>query len=105
VNARDVDVVAGRDTAAVERVVDRIASRVSGVRGVARLMPGPIATYLPHRTVPGVALRDGTVLVSVAARYGESLPDVANRVRSAARQAAPDLRVDVLIEDVEVEGK
>lgn len=99
------DVVAGHDTAAIERVVDRIASRVTGVPGVARLTPGPVATYLPHRTVPGVALRDGTVVVSVAARYGESLPEVANRVRSAAHQAAPELRVDVLIEDVEVEGE
>lgn len=87
-----------------ERLADEVAAAVSKVRGVARLMPGPVATYLPGRTVSGVAVRDGTVVIRVAARYGESLPEVADQVRAASRKAAPDLRVDVLIDDVEVEG-
>jgi hypothetical protein len=104
VSAPDRDAPARRDPEETERLADRIAAAVSRVRGVARLMPGPVATYLPGRTVPGVAVRDGAVLVSVAARYGESLPDVAERVRVASRRAAPGLRVDVLIDDVDVEG-
>jgi uncharacterized alkaline shock family protein YloU len=99
------DAPARRDISETERLADRVAAAVSQVRGVARLMPGPIATYLPGRTVQGVAVRDGTVVVSVVARYGESLPEVADRVRAASRRAAPDLKVDVLIDDVEVEGK
>jgi hypothetical protein len=85
-------------------MADRIAAAASSVPGVARLMPGPVATYLPGRTVPGVAVRDGEVVVSIAAWYGVSLPQVAEQVRAASRRAAPDLRVDVLIDDVEVEG-
>lgn len=92
------------DLAETARLADQIAEAVSGVPGVARLMPGPVATYLPGRTVPGVAVRDGEVVVSIAARYGKSLVELAEQVRIASRRAAPGLRIDVMVDDVEVEG-
>jgi hypothetical protein len=98
-----VDTPAGRDIAATEQRATRIARAVTRCPDVARLSPGPAATYLPHRTIPGVVLAEGVARVAVVARYGRPLPEVADEVRAAVRQAVPDLRVDVLIEDVDVD--
>ena len=91
-----------RDVEELARLADGVASAVIGCSGVAGLWQGPVATYLPHRTVPGVALRDGEVSVSVVARYGHRLTEVADEVRAAVRRAAPGRRVDVHIEDIEI---
>lgn len=88
--------------AEVERIADQVARAVSGCPGVARLAAGPVGTYLPHRVVPGVAVRDRSVRVVVVARYGHRLDELAGRVRAAARDAAGGRRVDVVIEDIEV---
>jgi hypothetical protein len=94
----------GHDLAETARLADRIAEAVSGVPGVARLTPGPVATYLPGRIVPGVAVRDGEIAVSIVARYGRSLVELAEQVRAATRRVAQGMRVEVMIDDVEVEG-
>lgn len=86
----------------VERLADRVAAAVRGCSAVARLADGPVATYLPGRLVRGVAVRGGEVRVAVIARYGPPLPQVAADVRAAARQVDPQLRVEVLIEDIEL---
>jgi hypothetical protein len=98
-----VDTTAGRDIAAIEQQATRIARAVTRCPDVVRLSPGPAATYLPHRTIPGVVLTEGATRVAVVARYGRPLPEVADEVRAAVRQAVPGLRVDVLIEDVDVD--
>lgn len=88
--------------AEAERIANQVAAAAVGCPGVARLAPGPIATYLPGRVVTGVAVRDSSVRVAVVARYGPALPEVARQVRVAAAQVAPDRRVDVVFEDIEV---
>lgn len=100
----DAEQRAGRVVAVAEaeRVADQVAAAVADCPGVARLAPGPIATYLPGRVVTGVAVRESSVRVAVVARYGPALREVTRQVRAAARQAAPGRRVDVAIEDIEV---
>lgn len=86
----------------VERLADAVAAAVRECSAVARLAGGPLATYLPGRLVPGVAIRDGDVRVAVVARYGPPLPRVAADVRAAVGRVDPGLRVEVLIEDIDL---
>jgi hypothetical protein len=86
----------------VARLADAIAAAVRGCSAVARLAAGPVATYLPGRRVPGVAVRGDEVRVVVVARYGPPLPRVAADVRAAVRQVDPGLRVEVVIEDIDL---
>lgn len=95
---------AGRDIAATENLANRIVGAVGKCPDVARLAPGPGGTYLPHRTIHGVVLTDSTARVAVVARYGRPLLEIAAEVRAAVRQAVPDMKVDVVIEDIEAEG-
>lgn len=83
------------------RLADRIAAAAEGCAGVAGVWHGPVGTYLPHRTVPGVTVHDSTVTVSVVARYGHRLVAVADEVRTAVRRVTPERRVDVQIEDID----
>ena len=74
------------DPAEVAGLADRIVAAVTGCAAVAGLTEapgGPVATYLPGRTISGVAVRDGEVEVCVVARYGLPLLEVAEQVRQA----------------------
>ena len=76
----------------VAELVDRIAAAVTRCPGVARLtqIPGmPVATYLPRRTVSGVAVRPAEVEICVVARYGPPLAEVAAQVRQAVEPLVP----------------
>lgn len=86
----------------VERLADAVAAAVRGCAAVARLAAGPVATYLPGRLVRGVAVHDRDVTVAVVVRYGPPLPRVAADVRAAVRQVDPGLRVEVMIEDIDL---
>jgi uncharacterized alkaline shock family protein YloU len=88
----------------VGRLADAVAAAVRGCSAVARLAVGPVATYLPGRLIRGVAVRDGEVRVAVVARYGPPLPQVAADVRGAVRRVDPGLRVEVMIEDIDLPG-
>jgi hypothetical protein len=85
----------------VTELADRVAAAVTACPGVVRLASGPIATYLPGRTVHGVAVGREQVTVAIVAAYGLPLPEVADRVRAAAAAVAPDLDISVHIEDIE----
>lgn len=86
------------------RLAERIAAAVAGCPSVVRLAAGPAATYLPGRTVPGVAVREDQVRIAVVAAFGPPIADVAEEVRAAVRQVVPNLPIDVVIEDIEVPG-
>ncbi|GAA0338942.1 hypothetical protein NE235_27605 [Actinoallomurus spadix] len=86
-------------------LADRISAAVAACPLVARLAEGPIGTYLPGRSVRGVAVGDGEVRVAVVARYGRPLAEVADQVRAAARSVVPEWRVDVAIDDIEIPGR
>lgn len=96
---------ARRDTAATEQLANRVARAATRCPDVARLSPGPEATYLPDRTIPGVVLTGDTVRVVVVVRYGRPLREIADEVRAAVREAAPGMRVDVVIEDLDEEDE
>ncbi|SDR95117.1 hypothetical protein [Actinopolymorpha singaporensis] len=84
------------------RLADLIAAAVGACPDVARLSAGPVATYLPGRSVPGVAVRDGEVRVAVVARYGRPLAEIAEQVRAAVAPLVPARRVDVTIDDLAI---
>ncbi len=86
------------DAEAVAEVVTRCPS-------VVRLTPGPgveSVTYLPGRRVPGVRLGDAGLEVHVVARYGPTMPEVAEEIRGALRPLLGDAPVSVVIHDVDV---
>lgn len=86
-------------------LADRVAAAVAGCPAVARLADGPVATYLPGRTVPGVAVREGAVRIAVVAAYGTPLDETVRQVREAAAHEAPGLRIDVTVEDIALPGE
>ena len=89
--------------AEVGELADRIAAAVTACPSVAGLgrVPGiPVATYLPGRTVSGVAVRPGAVEVCVVARFGVPLPQVAAHIRQAVAPLVPGRTVDVVIADI-----
>jgi len=88
---------------AVAELADRIAAAVTACPDVAGLtqVPGmPVATYLPGRTVSGVAVRSEEVEICVVARYGLPLPQVAAQVRQAVEPLVPGRVLDVVIADI-----
>ena len=96
---------ADRTTDAVAELADLIAAAVTGCPDVAGLtqIPGmPVATYLPGRTVSGLAVRPAEVEICVVARYGLPLPRVAAQVRQAVEPLVPGRVVDVVIADITV---
>lgn len=84
------------------QLADQIAEAAGACPAVAGLAAGPVATYLPGRTVPGVAIREDAVLVSVVAWYGTPVAEVAEQVRAAVHPLAPLRRIDVSIDDLAV---
>ncbi|GAA2849319.1 hypothetical protein GCM10010517_06640 [Streptosporangium fragile] len=63
-----------------------VAATVRSHPDVADLTGGPfgtVATYLPGERVPGVALREDEVEVSIVVRLGRPLPEIADEVRVA----------------------
>src|SRR5512146_851785 len=87
----------------VAALADRIAATVTRCQDVAGLTqnPGiPVATYLPGRTVSGVAVRPAEVEICVVARYGPPLAQVAAQVRQAVEPLVPGRVVDVVIGDI-----
>jgi len=91
---------------ASDAVAAEVAAAVTAVPGVAGLHGGrygDVATYLPLRRVTGVRLnaREDRVEVHVVAEYLPDLLELAERVRTAARDVV--LRpIDVTIEDIRV---
>jgi hypothetical protein len=88
---------------AVAELADRIAATVTKCPDVAGLTQSPsvpVATYLPGRTVTGVAVRPSAVEICVTARYGPSLALVAEQVRRSVEPLVPGRVVDVVIGDI-----
>ena len=88
-------------------LAERIAERASSVPGVVRLsggLAGGVGTYAPGRRIEGVRLRDGYIEVHiVAAGSVASLPTVAASVRDAVSSVAPESRIDVFVDDLDLD--
>ena len=77
---------------------------VRGCAGVSALDGGPfgeIASYLPGRTVPGVAVDDNRIRVQVRSRWGVPAADVAALITAALAPLAGPRPVDVAIADID----
>jgi len=84
--------------------VDAVAAAVRGCAGVAGLdggQFGEVASYLPGRTVAGVVVNGGRVLVQVRSRWGVPAPALAAAITRALRPVTGDRTVDVVIADID----
>lgn len=99
------------DEITVARAAAAAAQRVSGVAGLGRGIFANAETYGPGQTIRGVVVTrcDGALTcdVHVIAAYPEAvnLLELADRIRSAVRQAVEDLgesarRIDVAVDDL-----
>jgi len=84
--------------------VDAVAAVVRGCAGVAGLDGGrfgEVASYLPGRTVAGVVVSGGRVLVQVRSRWGVPAPALAAAITRALRPVTRNRPVDVVIGDID----
>ncbi|GAA3005341.1 hypothetical protein [Streptosporangium longisporum] len=87
--------------------VHRAAALARGMADAVRRCPdvvdlsggpfGTVATYMPGEMMPGVALREDEVEVSIVVRLGRPLPEIAEEVRAAVASMAGDRPVNVHI--------
>ncbi|MEU0517021.1 hypothetical protein [Streptosporangium sp. NPDC006007] len=84
----------------MSELAHEIADAVRRCPGVADLSGGPfgvVATYLPGEKIPGVALRDDEVEISIVVQPGRPLPEIADEVRTALAPLVGDRPVNVHI--------
>ena len=84
--------------------IDAVAAIVRGCAGVSALDGGPfgeVASYLPGRTVPGVAVDDSRIRVQVRSEWGVPAADVAALITAALAPLAGPRPVDVAIADID----
>jgi hypothetical protein len=84
--------------------IDAVAALVRGCAGVSALDGGPfgeVVSYLPGRTVPGVAVDDNRIRVQVRSRWGVPAADVAAIITTALAPLAGPRPVDVAIADID----
>jgi hypothetical protein len=84
--------------------IDAIAAIVRGCAGVSALDGGrfgEVASYLPGRTVPGVAVDDSRIRVQVRSTWGVPAADVAAMITAALAPLAGPRPVDVAIADID----
>ena len=84
--------------------VDAVAAAVRACPGVSALDGGwfgEASTYLPGRTVAGVVVDDGRVMVQVRSRWGIPAAELAALITTAASPFAGHRRIDVVIADID----
>ena len=85
--------------------LDAVAAAALGcplIAGLTGGRVGEVATYLPGRRILGVREAEGTIELHVVARWGTSLPEVADVVRAAVASRAEGRPVAVFVDDIEV---
>jgi hypothetical protein len=84
--------------------IDAVAAIVRGCAGVSALDGGPfgeVTSYLPGRTIPGVAVDDNRIRVQVRSSWGVPAADVAALITAALAPLAGPRPVDVTIADID----
>ncbi len=84
--------------------IDAIAAIVRDCAGVSALDGGrfgEVTSYLPGRTVPGVAVDDSRIRVQVRSKWGVPATDVAAMITAALAPLAGPRPVDVAIADID----
>lgn len=94
------------DPAAAEQSeAERIAAAVADCPAVARLDSGrfgEVATYLPGRRVPGVAIREDAIEVSVVGSATATARELLAQVRGSVGPLLAGRRLDVAFADIEL---
>jgi hypothetical protein len=83
---------------------EAVAAAVQGCAGVSALDSGrfgEVASYLPGRRVPGVVVRDRSVLVGVRSRWGVRAADLFAQIASAVAPLIGRRWVEVRIGDID----
>ncbi len=84
--------------------VGAVASAVQGCAGVSALDSGrlgEVTSYLPSRRLPGVVVRDQSVLVGVRSRWGVRAADLFAQIASAVAPLIGRRWVEVAISDID----
>jgi hypothetical protein len=84
--------------------VEAIAAAVEGCAGVSGLDSGrfgEVASYLPGRQVPGVIVRQQSVLIRVRARWGLQVADLLSQITAAVMPITRGRRVQVVVGDID----
>lgn len=84
--------------------VEALAAAAAGCAGVSALDSGrfgEVASYLPGRQVPGVVVREESVLVQVRSRWGVTAAELLGQITSAVTPIAGRRRVEVVIGDID----
>jgi hypothetical protein len=99
------DPLAAPPAAVIDGVdVGAVAAAVQGCAGVSALDSGrfgEVASYLPGRRVPGVVVRDWSVLVGVRSRWGVRAADLFAQIASAVAPLIGRRWVEVAIGDID----
>jgi hypothetical protein len=82
--------------------VAEAVNTLSVVSGLSSGRVPQVATYLPNRRVAGVRITDAEVEVHVRARWGRTLPEVAQLVRAAVAPLVGGRAVSVHVDDIEL---
>lgn len=77
------------------------AARCAGVSALDSGRFGEVASYLPSRQVPGVIVRDHSVLVQVRSRWGVPAADLLAQITAAVTPIAGRRRVELVIGDID----
>jgi hypothetical protein len=83
---------------------EAVAAAVQGCAGVSALDSGrfgEVVSYLPGRRVPGVVVRDRSVLVGVRSRWGVRAVDLFAQIASAVAPLIGRRWVEVTIGDID----
>ena len=84
--------------------VEAVAAAAAGCPGVSGLDGGrfgEMASYLPGRQVPGVAVREDSVLIQVRSRWGVRAAELLGQVTAAVSPFTGYRRVELVIGDID----
>lgn len=84
--------------------VEAVSAAAAGCPDVSGLDSGrfgEVASYLPGRQVPGVAVRDDSVLIQVRSRWGVPAAELLGQVTAAVSPFTGHRRVELVIGDID----
>jgi hypothetical protein len=87
--------------------LDAVAGAARSCAAVDDLCPGPwggVVSYLPGRQVAGVRVAGDHVVISVRARWGIPVSELAGQIRAAVTSLVAPRRVDVVVADLAEPG-
>jgi hypothetical protein len=84
--------------------VEAVSAAAAGCPGVSALDGGrfgEVASYRPGRQVPGVVVRENSVLIQVRSRWGVPAGDLLGQITAAVSPFTGHRRVELVIGDID----